>query len=363
MRTSLGISGPALAKDEPLTAANQAFVLAGRQTEHEFKRLAELVRAQYGERGVDRLICEWVKPDQASQDAARAPTGGAALDLVFVIDTTGSMFDDIDAVKAAATSIVNAMATMTCARIGIVLYKDAGDVYVTRTGLAFTMVGEDDGDTAPVVSAIQSISVGGGGDFPEAVYAGLVHAIENQQGMGLWHGGTTRKAIILMGDAPPPQPGSGHRRHPSRPSRRRRSPIPWTSTPSSSAGFIDPHGTQHVPGNRQCQSRPGLHGMNAGENLAASSRPSWMRSAAEPPVSNRPPVLASIGNRSVNEGGTLSFTASATDPDAGQILRFQPRPGRTRRRRYQPHDRRAFHLDAPGRDFDLVLQRHRARDR
>jgi hypothetical protein len=37
---------------------------------------------------------------------------------------------------------------------------------------------------------------------------------------------------------------------------------------------------------------------------------------------NRAPVLAAIGNKAVSEGSLLSFTASATDPDAGQTRTF-----------------------------------------
>ncbi len=47
----------------------------------------------------------------------------------------------------------------------------------------------------------------------------------------------------------------------------------------------------------------------------------------EPPASNHAPDLASIGNRSVDEGSTLSFTATATDTDAGQHLSFSLDPG------------------------------------
>jgi hypothetical protein len=35
---------------------------------------------------------------------------------------------------------------------------------------------------------------------------------------------------------------------------------------------------------------------------------------------NRPPVLAAIGNRNVDEGGTLTFTVSASDPDGGTLI-------------------------------------------
>ncbi len=37
---------------------------------------------------------------------------------------------------------------------------------------------------------------------------------------------------------------------------------------------------------------------------------------------NQPPVLAGIGDRTVNELATLAFTASATDPDAGQTVDY-----------------------------------------
>src|SRR5437773_9225305 len=37
---------------------------------------------------------------------------------------------------------------------------------------------------------------------------------------------------------------------------------------------------------------------------------------------NQAPTLAPIGNKTVNELSTLTFTATATDPDAGQTLTF-----------------------------------------
>jgi len=43
--------------------------------------------------------------------------------------------------------------------------------------------------------------------------------------------------------------------------------------------------------------------------------------------SNAPPVLAAIGNQTVNELTLLTFTASASDPDAGESLAFSLDPG------------------------------------
>ena len=117
-------------------------------------------------------------------------------DTAFVIDATGSMSDDIAAVKAQASTIINRVFEQDeRARVSVVLYKDAGDDFVARTVLGFTS------DQAAINSAIQSISVDGGGDFPEAVYAGLMQAIRNA---GEWNGG--KKNIILLGDAPAHDP-------------------------------------------------------------------------------------------------------------------------------------------------------------
>jgi hypothetical protein len=44
-------------------------------------------------------------------------------------------------------------------------------------------------------------------------------------------------------------------------------------------------------------------------------------------TNNAPPVLAPIGNKSGNEGNPLTFTASATDPNAGQTLTYSLDPG------------------------------------
>jgi hypothetical protein len=104
------------------------------------------------------------------------------LDLIFVIDTTGSMFDDIDAVKSSATHIVNSIADPDREvdfRIGLVSYRDhpispygsPGD-YPSRIDLDFST------DEAVIVDAINGLVVGGGADFRESVYSGLTTAID-----------------------------------------------------------------------------------------------------------------------------------------------------------------------------------------
>ncbi len=127
-------------------------------------------------------------------------TCGASVDLTFVIDTTGSMDDDIAAVQAAATGIVDTLIGRgTNYRIAIVTYNDPADL--TRVVLPFSS------DRPTIVARLRSLLTGGGGDTPEMVYSGLMTAVS---GLG-WRSNTAR-SIILMGDAPPhdPEPATGH---------------------------------------------------------------------------------------------------------------------------------------------------------
>ncbi len=143
----------------------------------------------------------------------RTFAGFGAIDIVFVIDTTGSMADDIAAVQSAAGQIVDRVATtVPDFQIGVVAYEDfpvspygsSGDI-PSRTVLPMTS------DRNAAINAINTLDAAGGGDYEEAVYTGLMHAIDGKQGLGSWRGGIARKVIILMGDAPPhdPEPMTG----------------------------------------------------------------------------------------------------------------------------------------------------------
>lgn len=118
---------------------------------------------------------------------------GAPVDLVYVVDTTGSMGDDISAAKAQMRSI---LADLTRAnpdrRVGIVAYRDRGDVY---TALVVVPL---DRDEQRVEAGIDWLRTAGGGDLREHVYAGLDTALHQQP----WRPGAEHH-IVLIGDAPP----------------------------------------------------------------------------------------------------------------------------------------------------------------
>jgi PKD domain/Peptidase family M23/von Willebrand factor type A domain len=127
------------------------------------------------------------------------------VDVMLTIDTTGSMSDDIDQVKAETTALVDTLAASGANwRIGLVTYRDLpphgdpGD-YAARLDLPFS------DDTAAVKDAIAAIAVAGGGDTPETVLSGIQLAVDQP-----WRDGA-KKAVIVLGDAPPhdPEPESG----------------------------------------------------------------------------------------------------------------------------------------------------------
>jgi hypothetical protein len=137
-------------------------------------------------------------------------TGGGGkpkVDLVFAIDTTGSMGPYINGVKSAARSITTQLFRLADAGVALVDYKDLyascpGDGYAARVDLPFST------DSAAFDTTVGTLSAAGGCDTPESVYSGLMAAI------GLpWRDGVT-KAVIVMGDAPPhdPEPTTGFTR-------------------------------------------------------------------------------------------------------------------------------------------------------
>jgi hypothetical protein len=125
-------------------------------------------------------------------------TGPVALDLVFLLDATGSMGDEIAEIKATVASIARRIEQLpgsTTPRFGLVAFRDLGDDYVTRSW-DFT------GDVGQFGINLANVTAGGGGDTPESVNAGLFQAI-NLPGWADNSSGRRLRMIVLVGDAPP----------------------------------------------------------------------------------------------------------------------------------------------------------------
>jgi hypothetical protein len=144
----------------------------------------------------------WLKPWTTDKIAPRLdPVHEAAthpVDIVFAVDTTGSMGGLLDGAKRTVWSIANQVRDIDPSadlRVGLVAYRDLGDAYVTKD---FAL--SDDLDAMYV--ELSSYQAAGGGDVPENVDAALYDAVHKMK----WRSGA-KKMIFLVGDAPPSSRG------------------------------------------------------------------------------------------------------------------------------------------------------------
>jgi hypothetical protein len=126
------------------------------------------------------------------QGRADAPV---ALDVLFLIDATGSMDDEINQLKANVLQIsaqIDALPARPDVRFGMVTYRDRGDTYVTR-------VSDFTSDVGAFQKELSQVSARGGGDYPESLNEALHRAIWDVE----WRQGETVRLIFLVADAPP----------------------------------------------------------------------------------------------------------------------------------------------------------------
>ncbi len=158
-----------------------------------WKKLACGLLIGYGALSMPAMADDGAEPPkQEVKEEAKAPK----VDVVFVLDTTGSMGGLLDGAKRKIWSIANEIARgkpTPDIRIGLVAYRDKNDAYVTQeTDLTDDLDG--------IFKKLQGFKAGGGGDGPEHVNAGLKAGIEKMS----WS--TEKEAlriIFLVGDAPP----------------------------------------------------------------------------------------------------------------------------------------------------------------
>lgn len=136
---------------------------------------------------------------QARTLDVRVPTGYAMptsvpLDVCFLIDTTGSMGDEIGRIKhtlLAVTKRLRDLAVEFDLRYGAVLYRDLSDDYVTMRRLFSS-------DIEGFDAALRAVEANGGGDTPESLNQGLAEAIGQMD----WRADAA-KLCFLVADAPP----------------------------------------------------------------------------------------------------------------------------------------------------------------
>ncbi|NVB37009.1 VWA domain-containing protein [Pseudenhygromyxa sp. WMMC2535] len=138
-----------------------------------------------------------IKKDQIEQMVVVDGEPGtlpSRLDIALVIDATGSMGDELEYLKVEIRDIAEAIAHHfpgVDQRYALVVYRDQGDQYVTRT---FDFTGNLDAFQADLADQ----SANGGGDYPEAMDAAMDAAAQLS-----WRGAGTARVTFLVADAPP----------------------------------------------------------------------------------------------------------------------------------------------------------------
>jgi len=133
--------------------------------------------------------------------AGAAPTDNAPavkprIEVVFVLDTTGSMGGLIEGAKQKIWSIANEMISARPRpelKIGLIGYRDRGDEYVTR-------IHDLTDDIDDIYEKLLAFRAEGGGDTPESVNQALHEAVTK---IAWSEDSDVLKLIFLVGDCPP----------------------------------------------------------------------------------------------------------------------------------------------------------------
>ncbi|MBN1893680.1 carboxypeptidase-like regulatory domain-containing protein, partial [bacterium] len=143
---------------------------------------------------------EWTIPRQGRRemegvlDVQKRAVQSVPLDILFILDTTGSMGEEIERLKKTIELINLNLASLSskpAVRFGMVLYRDQGDDYVTRI-VPFTE------KLDLFQAALAPVRANGGGDGPEDLQSALQDAVCNMD----WNQDGIRLGFIIT-DAPP----------------------------------------------------------------------------------------------------------------------------------------------------------------
>ena len=127
------------------------------------------------------------------EDVCRFYTDKNQLDLTFMVDTTGSMGDELDYLKSELKNVVQRVSANNSnlsIKIATVFYRDHSDEYTVRKF-------DFNDDVDQIISQIKDQAASGGGDFPEAADEALQISIEKLS----WRE-NSRKLLFWVADAP-----------------------------------------------------------------------------------------------------------------------------------------------------------------
>ena len=146
-----------------------------------------------------RIVIGGVQYDIAAQgqtvvNLASAGVSATKLDLLFMIDTTGSMGDELSYLQAELRDVIRRVSQsgqVFAINLSVNFYRDNGDEYVVRS-FEFTS------DIDKAIQQLSEQSPNGGGDYAEAVHLALDDIVHNHQ----WRNDAVKLCFMVL-DAPP----------------------------------------------------------------------------------------------------------------------------------------------------------------
>jgi hypothetical protein len=163
---------------------------------HGYKDALKKMRDEISTLGINDAM--W----QLSGPKVRHDANPRNLDVALVIDTTGSMGDELEYLKVELRDIAREVAVEfpdVAQRWGMVVYRDNGDEYVTRDA--------DFQGIEKFIAALGRQEANGGGDLPEAMDV----ALRTSERLSWRTGDDTARVVFLVADAPT-HPGVDARR-------------------------------------------------------------------------------------------------------------------------------------------------------
>lgn len=124
-------------------------------------------------------------------DAASSPQ---KLDLLFMVDTTGSMGDELKYLQTELRDVIRRVSESNkqlSINLSVNFYRDTGDEYVVKN-FEFTS------DIEKAIAVLNAQRSDGGGDYPEAVHSALKDIVFNHQ----WRSDSVKLCFMIL-DAPP----------------------------------------------------------------------------------------------------------------------------------------------------------------
>ena len=112
------------------------------------------------------------------------------IDIMFTIDATGSMQDEIDYLKVELKDIIERVTEKQNTRVGLTFYRDAGDEYLVRDF-------DFNSNIVEVQEKLSAQNANGGGDYPEAVDYAMKKSLELN-----WNKKAKSRMMFLLLDAP-----------------------------------------------------------------------------------------------------------------------------------------------------------------